>query len=386
MMRLLNRRKATAQEAMSEIAERELMRRLRITPLKKFEDGKDAEYERVDDSIPGMRGTTVNQGPYYVKNYPVVNAEDEGLSEYFMNHKDVAGMAIGAGANGIDGPRRIVMNPYSDVLKTDLQKEGLVRIEAVRHAMDENNYKPSFKLSEHQKNLQKTVFKDSPYGSNDEAFKQSIISRILVGDADDLQPTPEQETEAARFIFSNDSTTANQKAFGGYLFEDGDMKSIRSFYDETLRSKRFDDGEGTKDTTPGMTGMMKATLATAAHFGNPTARRMTNYDTRSYTWPNEYIEDGIFMEPKKGNVYVASYDNLVTPQIQDTGKGLTFVNDVWAPENEQRSYSQSLKFNNEEDAKYFGEHYKEIAPMMYLYTNRDVAIPLSTKRFIWQRN
>lgn len=42
MMRLLNRRKATAQEAMSEIAERELMRRLRITPLKKFEDGKDA--------------------------------------------------------------------------------------------------------------------------------------------------------------------------------------------------------------------------------------------------------------------------------------------------------------------------------------------------------
>ena len=42
MMRLLNRRKATAQEAMSEIAERELMRRLRITPLKKFKDGKDA--------------------------------------------------------------------------------------------------------------------------------------------------------------------------------------------------------------------------------------------------------------------------------------------------------------------------------------------------------
>ena len=44
MMRLLNRRKATAQEAMSEIAQKELMRKLRITPLKKFEDGKDAEY------------------------------------------------------------------------------------------------------------------------------------------------------------------------------------------------------------------------------------------------------------------------------------------------------------------------------------------------------
>lgn len=146
-----------------------------------------------------------------------------------------------------------------------------------------------------------------------------------------------------------------------------DMRSIRSFYDEALGSRRFKDGGSTKDSTPGMTGMMKATLATAAHFGNPTARRMTNYDTRSYIWPDEYIEDGIFMEPEKGNVYVASYDNLVTPRIQDTGNGLTFVNDVWSPENERRSYSQSLKFNNEEDARYFGEHYKEIAPMMHLY-------------------
>lgn len=53
MMRLLNRRKATAQEAMSEIAQKELMRRLRITPLKKFEGGKDAEYDAgvLDDVI-----------------------------------------------------------------------------------------------------------------------------------------------------------------------------------------------------------------------------------------------------------------------------------------------------------------------------------------------
>ena len=62
-----------------------------------------------------------------------------------------------------------------------------------------------------------------------------------------------------------------------------DMKSIKSFYDETSRSRRFDDGGSTKASTSGMTGMMKATLATAAHFGNPTARRITNYDTRSYT-------------------------------------------------------------------------------------------------------
>lgn len=135
-----------------------------------------------------------------------------------------------------------------------------------------------------------------------------------------------------------------------------------------LGGNLFGDGGNTENHNSGMTGMMKAALATAAHFGNPTARRMTNYDTRSYIWPNEYIEDGIFIEPKKGNVYVSSYDNLVTPQIQDTGSSLSIVEDVWSPENERRSYSQSLKFNNEEDARYFGEHYKEIAPMMHLYT------------------
>ena len=38
---------------MSEIAEKELMRRLRITPLKKFKDGKDAEYDAgiLDDVV-----------------------------------------------------------------------------------------------------------------------------------------------------------------------------------------------------------------------------------------------------------------------------------------------------------------------------------------------
>lgn len=137
-----------------------------------------------------------------------------------------------------------------------------------------------------------------------------------------------------------------------------DLDSIRSGYN------KFVEGG---DTNPGMTGMMKSKLATAAHFGNPTARRMTNYDTRSYTWPGEYEYDNGIGEPKRGNVFVGSYGNLVTPQIQDTGKGLTFVEDVWSPENDKRSFMQSLKFNNEEDAKYFGEHYKEIAPMMNLY-------------------
>lgn len=135
---------------------------------------------------------------------------------------------------------------------------------------------------------------------------------------------------------------------------------------QDIKDKYNEFAEG-GDTNPGMTGMMKSKLAIAAHFGNPTARRMTNYDTRSYTWPGEYEYDNGIGEPKRGNVFVSSYGNLVTPQIQDTGKELTFIEDVWSPENDRRSFMQSLKFNNEEDARYFGEHYKEIAPMMNLY-------------------
>jgi hypothetical protein len=107
----------------------------------------------------------------------------------------------------------------------------------------------------------------------------------------------------------------------------------------------------------GMTGMMKARMAIDSHFGNPTAQRMTNIDTRSYEFP-----DG-----NKGNVYVSSYDNLVTPQIQDVNGKLQFIEQPWSKENADRSYEQSMKFENEEDARYFGEHYKEIAPMMKLY-------------------
>lgn len=109
--------------------------------------------------------------------------------------------------------------------------------------------------------------------------------------------------------------------------------------------------------TAGMDGMIKARLAIDSHFGNPTAKRMTNYDTRSYEFP-----DG-----NKGNVYVSSYDNLVTPQIQDVNGKLMFIDNPWSEENTDRSYNQSMKFEREEDARYFGENYKKYAPMMNLY-------------------
>ncbi len=127
----------------------------------------------------------------------------------------------------------------------------------------------------------------------------------------------------------------------------------------------------------GMDGMIKARLAIDSHFGNPTAKRITNYDTRSYEFPNG----------DKGNVYVSSYDNLVTPQIQDVNGQLMFIDNPWSEENANRSYNQSMKFERPEDAEYFGENYKKYAPMMKLYQKGGIHInPANKGKFTAQAN
>lgn len=113
-----------------------------------------------------------------------------------------------------------------------------------------------------------------------------------------------------------------------------------------------------EEINPGLDAMVKARLALDSHFGNPTARRMTNYDTRSYTFP-----DG-----RRGNVYVGSYGNHVTPQIQDVDGELKFIEDPWSEENWERSEAQSMEFESPRDAEYFAKNYKRFAPMMSLYS------------------
>ncbi|MBT7349168.1 hypothetical protein HN803_00010 [candidate division WWE3 bacterium] len=108
--------------------------------------------------------------------------------------------------------------------------------------------------------------------------------------------------------------------------------------------------------------MIKARMAMDSHFGNSMARRMTNDDPRGYTFTGE---EGVGIDKgRQGNVYVSSYDKLATPQIQDVNGKLEFISNPWSPENADRSYEQSMKFESPEDAQYFGENYKRFAPMM----------------------
>ena len=119
-----------------------------------------------------------------------------------------------------------------------------------------------------------------------------------------------------------------------------------------------------------MTGLMKSKIAYADAFNNPTGARLTNRDSKSYTFTSDDEYNGGAPQGSQGNVYMSSYGEYATPQIQDVNGRLQFLADPWSPENVQRSLNQSIIFNEPDEAQYFGEHYKEVAPMMQSWNKK----------------
>ena len=91
--------------------------------------------------------------------------------------------------------------------------------------------------------------------------------------------------------------------------------------------------------------MMKARLAYANEFGNPAAQRMIVMPDQPYDFGNGYT----------GTHYMSSIDNYAVPQIQDKN-GQLVLGDYGPKSNE------AIRFDNPDDAQYFAEHYKEVAP------------------------
>jgi hypothetical protein len=117
---------------------------------------------------------------------------------------------------------------------------------------------------------------------------------------------------------------------------------------------------------PAMTGMMKARMAIDSHFGNTSAKRMTSVEPRKgYTFTGEEYNPfrrrphGV---PKgaTGTHYTTDRGTSVIPHLQDKGgQNLEFIN---IP---RESDAEAMHFNNDKEAQYFAEYYKNIAPMMY---------------------
>jgi hypothetical protein len=95
----------------------------------------------------------------------------------------------------------------------------------------------------------------------------------------------------------------------------------------------------------GMTAMMKARLAYANEFGNPAAKRMINIPDNPYEFENG----------DTGTHYMSSMDNYAVPQIQDEN-GQLMLGD-YGPDSRE-----AMRFDSDEDADYFAEHYKDVSP------------------------
>jgi hypothetical protein len=141
--------------------------------------------------------------------YPVIPASKIDskykVPEWFANEgKGVAGMAWGGQKNIPDQGKgeapSVVVNPSYFKNNTNAYN-GLVMLEGSRLWMNENSYSPKFKITPEMKawreqfNPKKMGESGRAYYTDDNAFKQTIISRAIVGDGNLPPLTPEAEKE-----------------------------------------------------------------------------------------------------------------------------------------------------------------------------------------------
>ena len=111
--------------------------------------------------------------------------------------------------------------------------------------------------------------------------------------------------------------------------------------------------ESLPENNDGMTGMMKSKIATESHYGNPAAQRMVSPN------PNRYD----FGDGETGTHLMGSYGNEARPSIQEVNGEMKLY------DNPPRNSRENIKFDREQDARYFAENYKDVAPMMRTYGN-----------------
>lgn len=98
---------------------------------------------------------------------------------------------------------------------------------------------------------------------------------------------------------------------------------------------------------------MKDEISKNALYGNPAAYRMFSESPKTGMTPEG-----------AGTHYMTTYDNYAVPLLQDKGGKYLEYNKTPNPSRED------FKFNNSEDANFFAEHYKEVAPMMNNWTDK----------------
>jgi hypothetical protein len=125
------------------------------------------------------------------------------------------------------------------------------------------------------------------------------------------------------------------------IYEDGTPMNTR------IITPVYQDGG---EVNPAMIGMMKSKIGMGNAFNHPAIKRMSQAMPKTGMTP-----EGI------GTHYMSSVDNYAVPLLQDFGEEeLTLVD----PDSRSR---EAIRFNSPEEAQYFAEHYKEVAPMSTIF-------------------
>ena len=128
-----------------------------------------------------------------VEGYPLVDSDSEGLTDWFKNNPNVAGMAIGSGLNGIGGKRRIVLNPN---LKDPNTRNSVYMNESYRHFFDANNISlPAVT------DVQREAYKGTSYEGLDRRIQETEAARYLSGDPSH-HLNAKQKAQLNNFIFT----------------------------------------------------------------------------------------------------------------------------------------------------------------------------------------
>jgi hypothetical protein len=135
--------------------------------------------------------------------YVVENAKEAGWEPHMKKMPEVAGVAAGGPnqLNGDQNPERIiVVNPYNKHMNDPRKRDALLKLEAARHLMDEKKTRLNFAITPEMQAWREKKFKKGvdPYADNDDAFRETIISRLIVDD--DAPPVSKEIAEYARSI------------------------------------------------------------------------------------------------------------------------------------------------------------------------------------------
>jgi hypothetical protein len=157
-----------------------------------------------DPMLPLLRGFNLNREPSKPVQrfgYLVEDSKDAKWDDWMKKNPHVAGMAVGQGANGDNRPdRAIVVNPYNPYMSDPAKRNALIRLEAARHLMEEKKLKYDFPITPEMQAWRQVRFKKGvdPYADDDNAFRETVISRALVGD--DHPTLPDNEYVRLRIL------------------------------------------------------------------------------------------------------------------------------------------------------------------------------------------